>query len=99
MEAAAVFAVAQHRNLEAAAGFVLSDTLTDAEWTPDFGSSEILHGLDVLVESAVDVILSSAEPGGPGAADGQAVLHRTTEGLALREASQQRDQLLLLVSR
>jgi uridine phosphorylase len=59
MEAAAVFAVAQHRNVEAAAAFVLSDTLTDTDWTPDFGSPEILRGLDVLVSTAIDVILGA----------------------------------------
>jgi uridine phosphorylase len=59
MEAAAVFAVAQHRRLQAAAGFVLSDTLTDTDWTPDFGAPEILNGLDILVSAAIDVILES----------------------------------------
>jgi uridine phosphorylase len=56
MEAAAVFAVAEHRGLEAAAAFVLSDVLSDAEWTPDFGSPEIHKGLSVLVDVAVDLI-------------------------------------------
>lgn len=58
MEAAAVFAVAQHRGVQAAAGFVLSDTLTDTDWTPDFGSPEILRGLDILVAAAIEVICS-----------------------------------------
>jgi purine-nucleoside phosphorylase len=57
MEAAAVFAVAQHRGVQAAAGFVLSDTLTDTDWTPDFGSPEILRGLDILVTAAIEVIV------------------------------------------
>jgi uridine phosphorylase len=59
MEAAALFAVAQHRQFEAAAAFVVSDTLTDAQWTPDFGAPEILVGLDVLVQAAIDVIVAS----------------------------------------
>jgi uridine phosphorylase len=57
MEAAAVFAVARHRGLQAAAAFVLSDTLTDTDWTPDFGSPEILRGLDVLVAAAIEVLM------------------------------------------
>ena len=61
MEAAALFAVAEHRGFEAAAAFVLSDVLTDAEWLPDFGSPTILHGLDVLVEAAVEVLMRSPD--------------------------------------
>ena len=60
MEAAALFAVAEHRGLEAAAAFVLSDVLTDAEWTPDFGSPEIDHGLSVLVDAAIELIEAEA---------------------------------------
>jgi uridine phosphorylase len=62
MEAAAVFAVAEHRGFEAAAAFVLSDVLSDADWTPDFGSLEIQRGLTVLVDAAIEVI--EAEPRG-----------------------------------
>ena len=60
MEAAALFAVAQHRQFDAAAAFVLSDTLSDAEWIPDFGAPEIVVGLDVLVQAAIDVIVDLA---------------------------------------
>jgi uridine phosphorylase len=56
MEAAAVFAVAQHRAFEAAAAFVLSDTLTETDWTPDFASPQILRGLDILVAAAIDAV-------------------------------------------
>lgn len=56
MEAAAVFAVAEHRGFEAAAAFVLSDVLSDVDWTPDFGSIEIQRGLTVLVDAAIEVI-------------------------------------------
>jgi uridine phosphorylase len=56
MEAAAVFALAEHRGLEIAAAFVLSDTLTEAEWTPDFGSPEIERGLDTLVSVGIEVL-------------------------------------------
>ena len=60
MEAAALFAVAQHRQFDAAAAFVLSDTLSDAEWIPDFGAPEIVVGLDILVQAAIDVIVDLA---------------------------------------
>ena len=60
MEAAALFAVAQHRQFDAAAAFVVSDTLTDAEWTPDCGAPEILTGLAQLVQAAIQVILDLA---------------------------------------
>jgi uridine phosphorylase len=60
MEAAALFAVAEHRGFDASAAFVVSDTLTDAEWTPDFGATEILVGLDVLVQAAIEVIVDLA---------------------------------------
>jgi uridine phosphorylase len=63
MEAAALFAVAERRRLDAAAGFVLSDTLSEVEWTPDFGSGEILRGLDILVDAAVQVLSSDSSEG------------------------------------
>jgi uridine phosphorylase len=58
MEAAALFALAEHRGLEIAAAFVLSDTLSEAEWTPDFGSPEIARGLDVLVSVGIEVLVA-----------------------------------------
>ena len=65
MEAAAVFAVAEHRGFEAAAAFVLSDVLSDADWTPDFGSLEIQRGLTVLVDAAIEVIEAERVDPGP----------------------------------
>ena len=58
MEAAALFAIAEHRNFDAAAGFVISDLLADAESMPDFSSPEIDRGLDILVDAAIEVIAS-----------------------------------------
>jgi uridine phosphorylase len=60
MEAAALFAVAEFRGLDLASAFVLSDTLSEAEWAPDFGSPEIQRGLDLLVEVGIDIL--SGEP-------------------------------------
>lgn len=45
MEAAALFAVAQHRQFDSATAFMPSDTLSEAEWFPDFGAPEIVVGL------------------------------------------------------
>jgi purine-nucleoside phosphorylase len=58
MEAAALFAVAEHRHLEACAAFVLSDVLSELEWTPDFGSPSIQHGLSVLTNVAIELLSS-----------------------------------------
>jgi uridine phosphorylase len=56
MEAAALFAVAAHRQLEAAAAFVLSDLLSETEWAPDFGAPAIQDGLQLLVDAAIELI-------------------------------------------
>ena len=56
MEAAALFAVAEHRGLEVASAFVLSDLLTEVDWTPEFGSPEIARGLDKLVSVGMEVL-------------------------------------------
>jgi uridine phosphorylase len=56
MEAAALFAVAAHRGFEVAAGFVLSDTLSELEWVPDFGAPAVAHGLARLVDTAIDIL-------------------------------------------
>jgi len=60
MEAAAVFAVAEFRGIEATAAFVLSDVLSEVEWTPDFGAAEIHAGLALLVDAALELIQAEA---------------------------------------
>lgn len=55
MEAAAVFAVCAHRGVEAAAAFVVSDSLADLEWNPQFHSEATTSALDALVEAALSV--------------------------------------------
>jgi uridine phosphorylase len=60
MEAAALFAVGENRGFEVASAFVLSDTLSEAEWAPDFGSPAILHGLQTLVDAGIDVLLGGS---------------------------------------
>jgi uridine phosphorylase len=56
MEAAALFAVAEHRGFEIASAFVLSDTLREAEWTPAFGSPEVNSALGKLVDTGIELL-------------------------------------------
>jgi uridine phosphorylase len=46
MEAAALFAVAQYRQVEMAAAFVVSDSLADLVWEPQFHAEHVRDGLD-----------------------------------------------------
>lgn len=52
MEAAALFAVAAHRGASIAAGFVVSDVLSEAAWNPRFTAAETAEGLLRLYEAA-----------------------------------------------
>lgn len=56
MEAAALFAIGQHRGFDVATAFVLSDTLSELEWVPDFASPLILDGLRTLTDVAIEVL-------------------------------------------
>lgn len=53
MEAAAVFAIATYRSVEAAAAFVASDSLAELTWTPRFATPEVRGGLAKLFRAAV----------------------------------------------
>lgn len=57
MEAAAVFAVARYRGVEAAAAFVISDSLADLVWEPRFSSPEVGESLERLYRVAVDALM------------------------------------------
>lgn len=56
MEASAVFAVADHRGVDAGAMFVVSDYLGSAEWEPKFHLTET--DMQRLGETAMDVLAS-----------------------------------------
>jgi hypothetical protein len=58
MEAAALFAVASVRSVEAASAFVVSDLLGDTEWTPDFAAEHLNAQLAMLAEAGIDAIAS-----------------------------------------
>ena len=53
MEAAALFAVAKYRGVQAAAVFAISDVLSGSDWNPRFESSETKAGLMNLLNLAI----------------------------------------------
>lgn len=53
MEAAALAAVAEHREVEFASALTVSDSLAGLVWSPHFWADETNHGLDRLYEAAV----------------------------------------------
>ncbi|MFB6130587.1 MAG: nucleoside phosphorylase [Salinigranum sp.] len=58
MEAAATFAVAEYRDVDAGALFLVSDYLTTDDWTPAFGES---LGVDDALPVALDALASAVE--------------------------------------
>ena len=58
MEASALFAVAQYRNVELGAIFTISDSLAELEWKPKFHLKKTNTGLEILYKVAVDVLLN-----------------------------------------
>jgi hypothetical protein len=73
MEAAALFAVAEVRDLRLASAFVISDSLADLVWNPRFRDPAVQDGLIGLYQAAVAALLAGPEParptGTPSAAD------------------------------
>ncbi|MFN8662419.1 MAG: nucleoside phosphorylase [Thermomicrobiales bacterium] len=57
MEAAALFAVAEHRGVEMAAAFAMSDSLADLVWNPQFHAGETEASLNRLFAGAVEALL------------------------------------------
>ena len=53
MEAAALFAVAEGRGLRIASAFVISDSLADLVWNPQFHTPQVEAGLITLYQAAV----------------------------------------------
>lgn len=58
MEASALFAVAQYRNVELGAIFTISDSLAKLEWKPKFHLRKTKIGLEILYKVAIDVLLT-----------------------------------------
>jgi len=57
MEAAALASVAEYRGVQFAAAFAVSDSLADLVWDPQFRSTEVAQGLDLLYSGAVNAFL------------------------------------------
>lgn len=57
MEAAALFAVAQYRNVEIGAIFTISDSLAELQWNPRFHVKEPSEVLEILYQVAMDILL------------------------------------------
>jgi len=60
MEAAALFAVAAVRSVEAAALFVASDSLADLSWAPRFHEPAVDRGLDRAFDAALSALSAPA---------------------------------------
>ena len=58
MEAAALFSVAQYRNVELGAIFSISDSLAGLPWKPKFHLKKTKKGLEILYKVAIDVLLN-----------------------------------------
>jgi uridine phosphorylase len=56
MEAAALFAVAEVRGLRIASAFVVSDSLADLVWNPQFHTPQVEAGLITLYQAALDAL-------------------------------------------
>ena len=67
MEAAALFAVAKVRGLHVSSAFVVSDSLADLVWNPQFHGPQVQAGLVTLYQAAV----SALQAGSPDTAIGE----------------------------
>jgi len=59
MEASALFAVAQYRDVDIGAVFAISDSLAELEWKPEFHLKKTRKGLETLRKVALDILLGS----------------------------------------
>lgn len=55
MEASALFALGNHRNIEVGALFTISDSLADLKWKPEFHSEKTLRGLETIFKASLEV--------------------------------------------
>jgi uridine phosphorylase len=59
MEAAALFAVAAYRGVQAAAVFTVSDSLAGLEWRPEFHQTEVQDSLEAMFAAAREALALS----------------------------------------
>jgi uridine phosphorylase len=64
MEAAALFAVAEVRGLQVASAFVISDSLADLVWNPQFHGPQVEAGLVTLYEAALSALQTATRDAG-----------------------------------
>lgn len=57
MEASALFAVAQYRNVEIGVIFTISDSLAELQWDPRFHIKEPSEKLEILYQATVGILL------------------------------------------
>ena len=57
MEASALFAVAQYRGVELGAMFMVSDSLAELEWRPEFHKRNTMEELDAIYKAAIAALL------------------------------------------
>ncbi|MFC1947546.1 nucleoside phosphorylase [Chloroflexota bacterium] len=55
MEASALFALGNHRNVDVGALFTISDSLADLKWKPEFHSEKTVKGLKTIFEISLTV--------------------------------------------
>ncbi len=56
MEASALFVLGQHRDVDTAALFTISDSLAELEWAPEFRSEKTLRGLETVFEVSLETL-------------------------------------------
>ncbi|MGH9049005.1 MAG: nucleoside phosphorylase [Acidimicrobiia bacterium] len=61
MEAAAVFAVGEHRGVDVAAAVCISDLLGELEWEPQFDSEDLVLGMWGLYQAARRCLIATLE--------------------------------------
>ena len=59
----ALFAVAAYRDVDVAAGFVVSDSLADLVWDPQFHAPETLESLIRLYDASVATLMVDGSTG------------------------------------
>jgi nucleoside phosphorylase len=69
MEAAALFAVATARGLRVASGFVISDSLAELAWDPQFHGPAVQAGLITLYQAALTALRPDPADSGAGSAE------------------------------
>ncbi len=60
MEASALFALAEYREVSIGSAFTVSDSLADLEWKPRFQNRNVKRGLQRLFQAALEALLTKS---------------------------------------